>query len=125
MKSALLVALGGAAGSVLRWLVGGWVHAASPTSTFPWGTFTVNALGSFAIGALLGLALERALVSPAVRLLLVTGVLGGFTTFSGFSYETLQLVRDGQWLAAAGYALGSVLVGLAAAFGGWALVTHA
>lgn len=124
MRSALLVALGGALGSVLRWLVGGWVHAATPTSTFPWGTFTVNALGSFAIGALLGLALERALVSPAMRLLLVTGVLGGFTTFSAFSYETLQLARDGQWPAAIGYSLGSVLAGLAAAFGGWALATR-
>lgn len=124
MRSALLVALGGALGSVLRWLVGGWVHAATPTSTFPWGTFAVNAAGSFAIGAILALALERALVSPAMRLLLVTGVLGGFTTFSAFSYETLQLLRDGQWPAALGYSLGSVAVGLAAAFGGWALVTR-
>jgi len=124
VKSALLVALGGALGSVLRWLVGGWVHAALPTSTFPWGTFTVNALGSFAIGAMLGLALERALVSPAARLLLVTGVLGGFTTFSAFSYETLQLARDGQWPAAIGYSLGSVAVGFVAAFGGWELATR-
>jgi CrcB protein len=124
LKDALRVALGGAVGSVLRWLVGGWVHALMPTSTFPWGTFVVNALGSFAIGALLGLALERALVSPATRLLLVTGVLGGFTTFSAFSYETLQLARDGQWPAAAGYSLGSVAVGFAAAFGGWALATR-
>jgi CrcB protein len=124
VRSALLVALGGALGSVLRWLVGGWVHDATPTSTFPWGTFAVNAAGSFAIGAVLALALERALVSPAMRLLLVTGVLGGFTTFSAFSYETLQLLRDGQWPAALGYSLGSVALGLAAAFGGWALVTR-
>ena len=124
MRSALLVALGGALGSVLRWAVGGWVHAALPTSTFPWGTFSVNALGSFAIGALLGLALERALVSPPMRLLLVTGVLGGFTTFSAFSFETLQLLRDGQWPAAVGYSLGSVALGLFAAFGGWALAAR-
>jgi len=124
VRSALLVALGGALGSVLRWAVGGWVHAALPTSTFPWGTFSVNALGSFAIGALLGLALERALVSPPMRLLLVTGVLGGFTTFSAFSFETLQLLRDGQWPAAVGYSLGSVALGLFAAFGGWALAAR-
>ncbi|MCC6348235.1 MAG: fluoride efflux transporter CrcB [Candidatus Eisenbacteria bacterium] len=124
MRSALLVALGGALGSVLRWLVGGWVQSLTPSSTFPWGTFAVNAIGSFAIGALLGLALERALVPPAMRLLLVTGLLGGFTTFSSFSYETLQLARDGQWPAAVGYSLGSLVLGVAAAFVGWALVTR-
>jgi CrcB protein len=124
VRSALLVALGGALGSVLRWLVGGWVHGALPSSTFPWGTFTVNVLGSFAIGAILGLSLERALVSPGARLFLVTGVLGGFTTFSAFSYETLQLARDGQWPAALGYSLGSVALGFAGAFAGWALVTR-
>lgn len=124
MRTALLVAAGGALGSVLRWLVGGWVHGILRSSTFPWGTFTVNAVGSFAIGAVLGLALERALVTPGARLFLVTGVLGGFTTFSAFSYETLQMARDGQWPAALGYSLGSVIVGFAAAFAGWALVTR-
>ena len=124
MKSALLVALGGALGSVLRWLAGGWVHGVLRGSTFPCGTFTVNAVGSFAIGALLGLSLERALVSPGARLFLVTGLLGGFTTFSAFSYETLQLARDGQWPAALGYSLGSVALGFAGAFAGWALVTR-
>ena len=118
MKSVVLVALGGAAGSVLRWFVTGAVQGLTPTSTFPWGTFVVNAVGSFAIGLLLTLALERVLISPGVRLLLVTGLLGGFTTFSAFSWETLQLLRDGQRPAALGYALGSVAVGLTAAFGG-------
>jgi CrcB protein len=125
VRDALLVALGGGAGSALRWLVGGWVQRLSPTSTFPWGTLAVNATGSFAIGIVLTLSLERALVPPAVRLLLVTGVLGGYTTFSAFSYETLQLLRDGQWPAALGYALGSVLVGVAAAFAGFGLAMRA
>ena len=62
MKGALLVALGGAIGSVARWLVSGLVQRLSPTSTFPWGTFAVNAIGSFVIGALMTLALERALI---------------------------------------------------------------
>ena len=124
MRSALLVGLGGALGSVLRWLVGGWVHAAMPASRFPWGTFAVNAIGSFAIGALLGVTLERAQVSPAARLLLVTGVLGGFTTFSAYSYETLQLARDGQWPAAISYSLGSVAIGFVAAYGGWELASR-
>jgi CrcB protein len=120
VRSALLVALGGSIGSVLRWWVSGAVQHTSG-ATFPWGTFAVNAAGSFAIGLVGAVALERALVSPAARLFVVAGVLGGFTTFSAFSYETLALLRDGQWAAAAGYALGSVATGVAAAFGGFAL----
>jgi fluoride exporter len=124
VRAALLVALGGALGSVMRWLVSGWVQRLSPTSTFPWGTLTVNAVGSFAIGALLTLSLERALVSPQSRLFLVTGVLGGFTTFSAFSWESLALVRDAQWPAALGYVFGSLAVGLLAAFAGAALAAR-
>jgi len=115
-----LVALGGAIGSMLRWGLGGAVQRWTG-SAFPWGTFTVNAAGSLAIGLVAALALERALVSPATRLFAIAGVLGGFTTFSAFSYETLALLRDAQWLAAAGYALGSVAVGIAAAAAGYAI----
>ena len=124
MKPVLLVALGGALGSVARWAVAGWVHRLSPTSTFPWGTLTVNIVGSFAIGALLTLALERALVSPNARLFLVTGVLGGFTTFSAFSWESLALARDAQWPAALAYVFGSLAAGLLAAFAGAMLATR-
>lgn len=120
MRAALFVALGGAVGSVARWAVTGWVQQWT-RSTLPWGTFVVNATGSFAIGLLVTLALERAVIAPTTRLLLVTGVLGGYTTFSAFSYETLALLRDGQWPAAAGYALGSLVVGVAAAFAGAAI----
>jgi CrcB protein len=115
-----LVALGGAIGSMLRWGLTGVVQRWTG-SAFPWGTFVVNAAGSLAIGLIAALALERALVSPAVRLFSIVGVLGGFTTFSAFSYETLALLRDGQWLAATGYALGSVTVGVIAALVGYAL----
>ncbi len=124
MRTVLLVALGGALGSVARWAVGGWVHRLSPTSTFPWGTLTVNIVGSFAIGAVLTLALERALVSPNARLFLVTGVLGGFTTFSAFSWESIALVRDAQWPAAFAYVFGSLAAGLLAAFAGAALAAR-
>ncbi len=124
MRNALLVALGGALGSVGRWLVQGWVQRLSPSSTFPWGTFAVNAIGSFAIGALLTLGLERALIPPQARLFVVTGVLGGFTTFSAFTWESMALLRDAQWAAAAAYVLGSVAVGLAAAITGAALATR-
>jgi CrcB protein len=124
VRLVLLVALGGALGSVARWLVSGWVQRLAPSSTFPWGTFAVNAAGSFAIGLLMVLALERALISPATRVFLVTGILGGFTTFSAFSWESLALVRDAQWPAALAYMLGSLVVGFAAAFAGAAIATR-
>ena len=115
MKDALLVALGGALGSVLRWGVVWGASRLPRAAGFPWGTLGVNLAGSCAIGFVLTLAFERGLVAPGTRLFLVTGVLGGFTTFSAFSWETLVLVRDGHGLAASGYVAGSVLGGLAAA----------
>ena len=123
MRDLGLVALGGAIGSVLRWVLSGLVQRWTG-SAFPWGTFAVNAAGSLAIGVIAALALERALVAPAVRVFSIVGVLGGFTTFSAFSYETLALLRDGQWPAAAGYAGGSVGVGLLCAFAGYAIGTR-
>lgn len=120
MKSWLWVALGGALGSMARWALSGAVQRWSGTA-FPWGTFAVNLLGSLLIGVVTALALERALVPPPARLFLVTGVLGGFTTFSALSYETFALLRDGQWLAAAGYALGSVVAGVGATVAGYGL----
>ena len=119
MKNVGLVALGGAIGSTLRWALSGAVQRWTG-SAFPWGTFTVNAAGSLAIGLVAALALERALVPPPFRLFTVVGVLGGFTTFSALSYETFALLRDGQWLAALGYAGGSVVVGVSAAVIGYA-----
>ena len=120
MKGWMWVALGGALGSLARWGLSGVVQRWSGT-TFPWGTFAVNLLGSLLIGAVTALALERALVPPEARLFLVTGVLGGFTTFSALSYETFALLRDGQWPAALGYALGSVLGGVGATVAGYGL----
>jgi len=112
----LLVALGGAMGSVLRHALGGAI-ARQGTVAFPWGTLLVNVLGSFAIGALLTLAESRITLSPEMRALLVTGVLGGFTTFSAFSWEALALTRAGHAPQALGYVAGSLVFGLAA---GWA-----
>ena len=120
MRAAALVALGGALGSLVRWGLSGTVQKWSG-ATFPWGTFAVNGLGSLAIGWVTALALERALVPPDTRAFLVPGVLGGFTTFSAYSYETLALIRNGQWSSAAGYALGSLAVGVIAAGVGYAL----
>jgi CrcB protein len=120
VKSWLWVALGGALGSLARWGLSGAVQRWTGTA-FPWGTFVVNLAGSLLIGVVTALALERALVPPAARLFLVTGVLGGFTTFSALSYETFALLRDGQWLAAAGYALGSLVAGVGATIAGYGL----
>ena len=122
MRTALLVALGGAVGSVLRWLVTQGAQRLTPMTSFPWGTLAVNAVGSLAIGALMTLATERSVLSPEFRMLLVTGVLGGFTTFSAYSYETVVLWRNGQITAAAFYALGSVALGILGAVIGRALV---
>ncbi|OGF17959.1 MAG: hypothetical protein A2W00_12565 [Candidatus Eisenbacteria bacterium RBG_16_71_46] len=120
MKSLLAVALGGALGSALRWWLSGLVQDWTG-SVFPWGTFAVNALGSLLIGFVAALAFERALVSPLVRVFVIVGVLGGFTTFSAFSYETVSLLREGQWFAALGYAGGSLVIGVVGALAGLAL----
>ncbi len=116
--------MGGALGSVARWLVQGWVARWTPASNIPWGTFAVNAAGSFAIGAVLTLALDRTLVTPNARLFLATGVLGGFTTFSAFSWESFELLRDGHWPAALVYVGGSLATGLLAAVAGAALAAR-
>lgn len=121
LKDALAVAAGGALGSVLRWLVSSG-FARGGEARFPWGTLAVNIAGSLAIGVVLGWASERGPLSPTLRLLVVTGVLGGFTTFSAWSWETLALLRSGQPFAASGYAIGSLAGGLLAAAAGFALV---
>lgn len=89
-------------------------------SVFPWGTFTVNVLGSFALGLLLGASLEGETLVRLVALV-GTGFCGAFTTFSTFSYESVVLAEDGSSGIAAATVLGSVAAGLAAAFAGWAL----
>src|SRR5258705_634618 len=110
MKWWLLFA-GGGTGSVLRYAVGLWIEARVGPG-FPWGTFAVNVSGCFLIGVLATLADEHAWITPAARLALVTGVLGGFTTFSAFGLETWQLVEDGHtWLALANAAASVALCG--------------
>lgn len=115
-----LVALGGAIGSASRYLLAGAVHQVAP-STFPYGTFVVNVIGCLAFGLLAGVSEERALVLPPVRVFLLVGILGGFTTFSSFTYETFSLMRDGQVGAAFANAAGQVLVGFAALWAGYVL----
>lgn len=113
----LLVMLGGALGSALRYGLGAWVQALAGPG-FPWSTFLVNTSGSFLIGVVLRLSLEGGLSAEA-RLFLAVGLLGGYTTFSTFSWETLTLLQGGEWLRAWGYVLGSVLLGFAAVLAGY------
>ena len=109
-----IVALGGALGAVCRYLAGNAISKAVG-SALPWGTFLINLGGCFAMGLLMTVIVERELLPAAWRLFLCVGLLGGFTTFSSFGYETLMLLAEGNILAAAGYAGGSVVLGLAAA----------
>jgi CrcB protein len=109
------VAAGGAVGSVFRFLVGTWfVQRLGPG--FPWGTFTINVTGSFVIGIVLQLAQTRIGLNPYARLFIATGILGGYTTFSTFAYETYVLSRGTFSLQSISYGFGSVLAGVAAAF---------
>lgn len=118
MHNLLYVGLGGATGSILRYLVSRWADRIFPTTGFPIGTFTVNVVGCLILGLLTGLADSRDLLRSEVRLLLMVGLLGGFTTFSTFGYETLTLARGSErWLPFV-YTGASVVVGVFAAWVG-------
>ncbi|WP_243032358.1 fluoride efflux transporter CrcB [Thermus altitudinis] len=119
MERYLLVALGGALGSALRYGLGAWVQALTGPG-FPYSTLVINALGSFLIGVVIRLSLEGAL-SGEGRLFLAVGVLGGFTTFSTFSYETLALLQDGEVGRAFLYVFFSIFLGLFLVFLGYRL----
>jgi CrcB protein len=112
------VGLGGAVGSVLRYLLSGITQDAVPRSTFPLGTLAVNVLGCFAIGALAELAETRGFMGPAARSFLMIGLIGGFTTFSAFASETVNAIRDGAAAIAALNVVLSLALGLAAVLGG-------
>ena len=94
MEKLLAVCLGGAVGSGARYLLSGWVARNAPTS-FPWGTLTVNAVGSFFLALLMYLGLTTEALTPNWRIALTTGAMGGFTTYSTFNYETTELIREG------------------------------
>jgi CrcB protein len=120
MKIALLVGLGSFTGGILRYMLSTWIHAKF-YSVFPFGTLVVNVAGCFLIGLVFGLA-ERGQIAPEARLVVATGILGGFTTFSAFSNETLGLLREGAYGMALGYVAASVVLGVLGTWLGYEVV---
>jgi CrcB protein len=111
----LFVCLGGALGTAARYLLGLSIQAALG-STFPYGTLSVNLIGSFLIALLMFLGVDKGIISSNVRVVLTTGVMGGFTTYSSFNYETMRLFQQGSVLLAF-VNVGATLVGCLAAGG--------
>lgn len=111
------IALFGACGCLARHAVAGWTYRLCGTA-LPYGTLVVNVLGSFCIGLLMELSLRSTLLGPDLRVGLTVGFLGGFTTFSTFSYETIRLLEEGSLLQAGGNVLLSVVVCLLCAWFG-------
>ncbi|MBX4867885.1 fluoride efflux transporter CrcB [Rhizobium bangladeshense] len=121
MIQALLVAVGGAIGSLLRYFVGQWaLRLMGPA--FPWGTLAVNVVGCFVIGVLAELIARKFNASLELRLLLITGFLGGFTTFSAFSLDAISLFERGEAVAGGIYMAASVGLSMMAVFAGLAIM---
>ena len=114
MKQILLVGLGGFLGVIGRYSLGGLVLHPTVEWRFPVSTFLINVLGCFILGVISGLAEKHDLFTPEMRILLMPGILGGFTTFSAFAYESVFLIRRGEMFVALSYALLSVVFGLLA-----------
>ena len=121
MTAALLVGVGGFIGSVMRYLVGAWVQSMFGSSWIPYGTLTVNVVGCFLIGFIVGLADTRQFLGEGTRALIFVGLLGGFTTFSAFGYETIAMVREGDMVAAAANVGLQVALGLTAVWIGFSI----
>ena len=120
MRSILFIALGGALGSLCRYWVSGLAHRIFGAS-FPFGTVAVNLLGCLFFGAIWGLFENRVQIAPETRLLVLTGFLGAFTTFSTYMFESAGLIRGGQYVLALVNMAGQTLAGLALVLTGLAL----
>jgi len=121
MTKLILVGTGGFLGSVSRYLLSGLTHRLVGRADFPYGTLAVNVIGCLMIGLLSGLAENRQLFTPELRLLVFIGFLGGFTTFSTFGYEVVSFARDGQLIASLGNLMLHLVLGLGAVWTGLAL----
>lgn len=121
MKTVLLIAGGGAIGSVLRYLLSKWVQGFFD-AVFPFGTFAVNMVGCLAIGIVFGLAEKTEILGHDMRIFLAVGICGGFTTFSSFANENVSLLRGGMFLQFAAYTAFSVFFGILFAYIGFKLI---
>lgn len=114
MNNALLVGIGGFTGSMVRYWMSSYIQQLTNHTVFPLGTLAVNVLGCFIIGVLSQLAEDYGIFTNEAKLLIFTGFLGGFTTFSAFGNETMNLLREGQTLLALGNITGHIVLGLGA-----------
>ena len=112
MQSLLLAGAGGFIGTCLRYLCNLLIYRLLDYPTFPYGTFVINILGCLIIGLLSGLAESRVSFTPEIRVFIFIGILGGFTTFSTFGYETFNMMRDGQFILAMVNVVLQVFLGL-------------
>lgn len=122
--TALLVGLGGFIGALARYGLSGLTHRLFSASTFPLGTMAVNLIGCLLIGVLAGLSESRQLLTSDFRTFAMIGILGGFTTFSAFGYETVALLRNSQYASALLNVVLQVLLGVALVWLGYALATR-
>ena len=115
------VALGGALGSLARYFVAGWIQSAS-WGGFPYGIFVVNITGGFLMGVIVELGALKLNLAPEIRAFLTVGILGGYTTFSTFSLDSVLLIQRGAYGGAAAYMIGSTVLSVLALFAGMGLV---
>jgi CrcB protein len=123
MQNILLVGFGGFLGSIARYKLGGLVLHMTAQGRFPYGTFMVNVLGCMAVGVLAGVVERYNVFDSNTRLFIFTGLLGGFTTFSAFGLETMQLIRRGDLGTTVLYAGGSIVLGITAVWLGLKFVS--
>jgi fluoride exporter len=116
----VLIAAGGAAGAIARYLVQGWAQDLTG-GRFPWGTFVVNISGSFLLGVVFAIGIDRAALAPEVRVPVMIGFIGSYTTFSTLMLESWRLVEEGDYLFLLGNLVGSVVVGMVALVAGLAM----
>jgi len=119
LRTLFLIGTGGFIGSILRYLLSGYVQQLSNSIQFPFGTLAVNIVGCAMIGFLAELADHRGVISGEARAFLMVGLLGGFTTFSAFGNETMNLLRDGELWLAGGNVIGHAVLGLIAVWAGY------
>jgi CrcB protein len=115
LRQIMLVGLGSAVGGMARFLMGKWIYALYPQN-FPLPTLIINILGCFLIGLIFGYSVKTGAFSAETRLFLTTGLCGGFTTFSAFAYENIQLMKTGQYTMVLVYITASVVLGIVATF---------